>query len=97
MIQPEQLPDIPDTLRERLFIREARARFKEKHGRRIEVAEIVAAVFTDTDTIDLSEARKHQIISRWNNGHAMKMATPHRLVRLAQVLDTTVEKLLTGE
>lgn len=97
MIQPEQLPDIPDTLRDRLFIREARARFKEKHGRRIEVAEIVAAVFTDTDTIDLSEARKHQIISRWNNGHAMKMATPHRLVRLAQVLDTTVEKLLTGE
>jgi len=97
MIQPEQLPDIPDNLRERLFIREARARFKEKHGRRIEVAEIVAAVFTDADTVDLSEARKHQIISRWNNGHAMKMATPHRLVRLAQVLDTTVEKLLTGE
>lgn len=97
MSQPDQLPDVPDTLRDRLFIREARARFKEKHGRRIEVAEIVAAVFTDTDTIDLSEARKHQIISRWNNGHAMKMATPHRLVRLAQVLDTTVEKLLTGE
>ena len=97
MIQPEQLPDIPDTLRERLFIREARARFKEKHGRRIEVAEIVAAVFTDAETIDRSEARKHQIISRWNNGHAMRMATPHRLVRLAQVLDTTVEKILTGE
>lgn len=97
MIQPEQVPDITDTLRERLFIREARARFKEKHGRRIEVAEIAAAVFTDTDTIDLSEARKHQIISRWNNGHGMKMATPHRLVRLAQVLETSVEKLLTGE
>lgn len=94
MIQPEQLPDIPDTLRDRLFIREARARFKEKHGRRIEVAEIVAAVFTDPDTIDLSDARKHQIISRWNNGHAMKMATPHRLVRLAQVLETTVDDLI---
>lgn len=97
MIQPEQLPDIPDTLRDRLFIKEARARFREKHGRRIEVAEIAAAVFTDAETIDRSEARKHQIISRWNNGHAMKMATPHRLVRLAQVLDTSVEKLLTGE
>lgn len=94
MPQPEQLPDIPDTLRDRLFIKEARARFKEKHGRRIEVAEIVAAVFTDPDTIDLSDARKHQIISRWNNGHAMKMATPHRLVRLAQVLETTVDDLI---
>lgn len=97
MTLTNQYPDIPDTLRDRLFIKEARASFREKHGRRIEVAEIVAAVFTDPDTIDLSDARKHQIISRWNNGHAMKMATPHRLVRLAQVLETSVEKLLTGE
>lgn len=96
MVQTEQTPDIPDTLRDRLFIKEARARFKEKHGHRIEVADIAAAVFTDAETVDLSEARKHQIISRWNNGYNLRMATPHRLVRLAVVLDTTIERLLTG-
>lgn len=38
MIQPEQLPDIPDTLRDRLFIKEARARFREKHGQPLKVS-----------------------------------------------------------
>ena len=80
--------------KERLRIREARLAYKMKHNRRIEVAEIVAHVFTDADTIDLSDARKHQIISRWNHGHNMKMATAHRVQRLAQVLETTMDDLI---